>query len=111
MAQKITTPVKIKIRIVSTQASCAQEVDSEFLARTILTERNPITKPIGYIHFSKANPRMKNTRPPAAAALLSALMTLRFTFEATSTAKLVKKTKKASQEEKANYRYSNLKLL
>jgi hypothetical protein len=53
VAQKITTLVKIKIRIVSTQACFTQYEDSEFLTPTILTERerNPITKPIGYIHF------------------------------------------------------------
>jgi hypothetical protein len=51
VAQEITTAVKIKIRIVSAQARFAEYEDSEFLTRAILTERNPITKPIGYIHF------------------------------------------------------------
>ena len=49
VAQKITTLVKIKIRIVSTRACFIQYEDSEFLARTILAGRNPM--PIGYIHF------------------------------------------------------------
>ena len=51
VAQKITTLVKIKVRIVSTQTYFTQYEDSEFLTPTILTGRNPITKPIGYIHF------------------------------------------------------------
>ena len=46
VAQKITTLVKIKVRIVSTQTCFTQYEHSEFLTATILTERNPITKTI-----------------------------------------------------------------
>ena len=94
VAQKITTLVKIKVRIVSTQTCFTRYEDSEFLARTILTGRNPITKPIGYIHFSTANPGINSTRAPANAAPIKALMTLRFTFEERSTARPIKKPKK-----------------